>query len=121
MIKKLNKGEIGYVFFRDESKCPHIASDLFELWVDENNFLHNEPGLPSYIEYYDKENRNIKIKRCYIHGIKHNLFGPNDVYYYENGDVFDVTYVLYRKTRTKKEWLELRDIVLNRLKILEEL
>ena len=115
MVRKLKTGEIYYWYtensFKEKSEC-HKLNDV---WVDENNFEHNENGLPSTIRYKNQEKFTKESADYRIHGKVHNLFGPAIIWYLYNTKI-DEFYFLYGKELNKREW----EIEKNRIKMLEE-
>ena len=56
MIRKVEPGE--KIFYYDNNNILGTKADFYsDYWVDENNFLHNESRVPSWIHYYDHERK----------------------------------------------------------------
>ena len=119
--RKVEPGE--KIFYYDNNNILESRVDFYsDYWVDEDNFLHNESGVPCWIHYYDHERKYKEYIEYRCHGILHNLFGPADVYFETNDNV--VTKELYfieGKELTKKQWKEKTYIERNRLEILNEI
>ena len=121
MIRKLKDGETYY----SVTTGSNIVNDFKEdIWVDENNYLHNENNKPALIEYFDKESNIIRMMKYMDHGIYHNLYGFDFIIYREDRMIQYKSYSIYGKAFNKKYWLEEREKILldqHRKELLEEL
>ena len=86
MVRKLEIGD-EYFNYSDE-KINLIRQYNEDVWVDENNFEHNENGLPSCIDF-EEDGKTIYFKSYCVHGKQHNLFGSALIWYDENGVIYN--------------------------------
>ena len=111
MVRKLETGKL-YKYVDEKGNIWNEPVHIFnDVWVDENNFLHNEPNKPSKIEYSTIEKTYKKIIVYREHGILHNLFGPALIGYRES------FYVIHGNLYNKDDW----EIESNRLLMLEDI
>ena len=117
MIRKINKWE-GFKTsssFHDNRKCGAYE----DVWVDENDIVHNETNIPAWITYYDKENNFIVKKEFRKHGKKHNIYDGASIWYDKYSNITNRFYYLEGKELRKKEWEERTYIERNRVKMME--
>ena len=122
MVRKLKDDE-QYFYYHIEGNIHCEKKDCYlEVYVDKNNFLHNENGKPALID----SDGDISYF-YYFHGYRHNVNGTAKEIYTKNGKkyepkiiderLFGIYYALYGKRLTKEEW----DLERNRLLMLDEL
>ena len=120
MIRKLKPGEWYYSYENENddelNKNPYEESDI---WVDENNFQHNEPGVPSFFKFFKVSKYSRKVYR--VHGRRHNLFGPAFIDYNEKGEIVNEEYYINSVFFYKSQWEEKAYIERNRILMLNEI
>ena len=115
MVRKLNTGEVYKYYIGGFDNIIHSKCGKgCDIWVDENNFEHNENVLPSYIEYHNKK-KNFPYRGMFRkNGKLHNLFGPAIIFY--DGDNKSY-WIDGKRYDNKKDW----EIEVNRIKMIEEI
>ena len=115
MVRKLKPGEICY-FNYNEKKQYKLRGDGQDIWVDENNYLHNENNSPARI-WYNSDGR-VERKIWCRHGLRENLNGAGEITYNPIGEMVKSWYYIHGKPyQNKQDW----EIEVNRIKTLEEL
>ena len=117
MIRKLKIGETYYELNEVNVRGYWDVTDGTDVWVDENNYQHNEPGLPSYLWYRDEEKKELIFEEYRKHGKLHNLNGYATLQYTNKGQIMVSSYWIDGKCYEKDEF----DIEVNRIKILDEI
>ena len=115
MIRKLKKGEFGTYINFNGTEVGFKEIGYSEVYVDNNNFLHNEDGKASLI--WNNDNGTIYKIQYNFHSLIHNLFGSAIIYYNEDGTIDEERYGIFGKRLTKQEW----ELEVNRIKMLEEI
>ena len=124
MIRKLEKGGEYYFNrnnFTDTSYGVAVLGPNADVWIDENNFLHNEPNIPTCISYAFGNRKDVTYKTYQKHGVLHNLFGSAYISYYIDGLVECENYYINGEELSKEEWGEKVYIERNRILMLSEI
>ena len=117
MIRKLDVGD-RYYYIDSDRLCSSICERLTTIWVDENDFIHNEPNTVAWLRYYERNDGDSECVEYRVHGKLHNLFGPAYINYYKNRKIQVEDYFIHGKRYyNKRDW----EIEVNRIKTLEEL
>ena len=112
-VRKIEENCFISYILDDQIEEYKVDIQMVDCYVDEDNFQHNEPGLPSLIIYDTKLKDKKSIIEFTVHGKYHNLTGPASINY-NNGFIY---YFIDGKKLTK----EVFDVERNRLLMLEEL
>ena len=106
-----------YYWFNGTQLLFSICGFTEDIWVDENDYLHNEPELPSLI-WYNGNEKELKCREQYTkNGKLHNLNDKAWVEYDHGVTILWCSYYIEGKEYSKEEW----EIERNRVKMIEEL
>ena len=115
IVRKLKHNEKYLVSTSYGTIEEEICSINDDIWIDVNNFLHNEDNNPAKIIYHS--NKNVDYKTYRKNGKHHNLYGPSTVTYYPDGTICNVWYDIEGKEFKKEDW----EIEVNRIFMLDEI